>query len=84
MIPAVPAHGRNDAGRVRRMSDMAKQKCPFCGDMMSEVSRDEEFGIQEPQISIVFHCPKCGREPMMILEKEGYYDEDDNPVEEHP
>jgi hypothetical protein len=29
----------------------------------------------------VFQCPSCKKEPMMMLEFEGWYDGDDNPIE---
>ena len=55
-------------------------KCPFCKGKMKEVSRDEEAN----EISIVFKCKDCGREPMATYEFENFSDEDDNYVDGAP
>lgn len=58
-------------------------KCPYCNQKMKEVSREEYLysEVWAASIDIVYQCTNCGEEPMMRLEFEGFYDEDDNPIE---
>lgn len=57
-------------------------QCPYCKTKMKEVSREENLtAVFQPTIDVVFRCPSCKKEPMMTLEFEGWYDEDDNPIE---
>ena len=58
-------------------------QCPYCKSKMDEVSREENLNARfQPSIDVVFQCKSCGKEPMMTLEFEGWYDEDDNPISE--
>ena len=58
-------------------------KCPYCKSKLNEVSREENLNaMYQPSIDIVFQCSSCQKEPMMTLEFEGWYNEDDNPIEE--
>jgi uncharacterized protein with PIN domain len=58
-------------------------KCPYCNTKMKEVNREDCLDVSDDRfasIDIVFECPKCGREPLMRLEFEDFYDEDDSPI----
>ena len=56
--------------------------CPYCDSKLKEVSREENLNARyQPSIGVVFQCPSCKKEPMMMLEFEGWYDGDDNPIE---
>lgn len=58
-------------------------RCPYCNRKMKEVSREEYLyaDYNGASIDIVYQCTNCGKEPMMRLEFEGFYDEDDNLIE---
>jgi hypothetical protein len=57
-------------------------KCLYCNGKMEEVSREEYlYSDCDGSIDIVYQCTKCGKEPTMRLVVEGFYDEDDNPIE---
>jgi YgiT-type zinc finger domain-containing protein len=57
--------------------------CPFCNGKMKEVSREEYLysDCDAAVIDIIYQCTNCGKEPTMHFEFEGFYDEDDNPIE---
>lgn len=57
-------------------------KCMFCpSGALKEVSREEFIGYDNLSIQIVYKCNKCGREPMVELIPDSWYDEDDNYIE---
>jgi hypothetical protein len=58
-------------------------KCPYGNHQMKEVNREDQLGADYygAAIEIVYHCDHCKKDPLMRLEFEGFYDEDDNPVE---
>ena len=53
-------------------------KCPYCKSTMLEESRDE----YSTDIQMMMHCEDCGRLMMAVFEFVGFYDEEDNPIEE--
>lgn len=44
--------------------------------------RDEEEGYDDFTIEIVYQCTICGKEFILRLEKDGFYDMDDCPIED--
>ena len=59
--------------------------CPYCHKKAVEVSRDEHMNGADyggVAIEIVYKCNHCGKESMMRLEFEGWYDENDCPMYE--
>ena len=59
--------------------------CPYCHKKAVQISREDMLNGADyhgAAIDIVYKCTNCGREPMMHLEFEGWYDENDCPIPE--
>ena len=59
-------------------------RCPYCGKKTKEVSREENEQNDDMNIQIVYQCtnPDCRKEAVLHLEKAGWTDSDDTPIEE--
>jgi len=53
-------------------------KCPYCKCAMNEVSRDE----YQTCIQIILECEECARTVLAEFEFAGFYDEEDNEIDE--
>jgi len=60
-------------------------KCPHCHKKAVEMMRDECMNETDPDgstIEIVYRCGRCKEESVMRFEFEGWYDENDFPINE--
>jgi len=53
-------------------------RCPHCREVLTEVNRDEYVEA----IQIIYECEACARTVLAEFAFMGYYDEEDNPIEE--
>ena len=53
-------------------------RCPHCREVLTEVNRDEYVEA----IQVIYECEACARTVLAEFAFMGYYDEEDNPIEE--